>query len=268
MAAGAHRSRIRCLALVRIVASVVALAFAATVVVVVLTAGLSPDNVRISITHGHLQSAGLLWSSVNFTIEHLRRPRNDTVTFYTPAKDLTVWVSMDAHDPAGRATNVCVDGVHILDLPHAPSFEGMVDIATVNNTVATGKADKPCARWRNPGLASMQLDRWVTFDDPLMLCYISQKYGGLYDFTVMLKVDMTILYRKEEDRDTTAYTDTTHYCWPVTLGNSRRISSEAVSCKPSHAFDYASIAPVLSLRDHLTPSQRRICSTWGRVPLN
>ncbi|TKW00889.1 hypothetical protein SEVIR_8G142100v4 [Setaria viridis] len=261
MAVGKHRSIFRCLILARIVAaSVVALAFAATVVVVVLTAGLGPDNVRLSVTHGHIQSAGLLWSKQDFSIQHLRIYRNETITIYTPAKELIVWVSMDVHDPTHRAANVCVDAVHVLDMPNAPSFDGMVDIATVHNTVATGNA-QPCAPWRHNGSATMQLDRWVTVDDPLMLCYISQKYGGINDFTVMLKVNMSILYPKG-DRDTPANHTDTHYCWPVTIGNTRSTRSEAVTCKPSHNFDYASNAPVLSEGD-LTERQKWICTQYG-----
>lgn len=262
MAAGKHRSRFRCLTLARIVAaSVVALAFAATVVVVVLTAGFGPDNVRLSVTHGHIQSAGLLWSRQDLSIQHLRIYRTETMIVYTPAEELIVQVSMDAHDPTRRATNVCVDAVHVLDMPHAPSFDGMVNITTVHNTVATGNAQKPCAPWRNNGSPSMRLDRWVTVHDPLSLmrCYISQKYGGINDFTVMLKVDIRILYPKGAD-----YTDT-HYCWPVTIGNTRSTRSEAVTCKPSNGIDYASNAPVLSACDHLTQLQRYICTKWGKL---
>lgn len=266
MAAGDHRSRLRCLTLARIVAaSLVALAFTVTMVVVLLRAGVV--DLRLSVKHGHIQSAGLLWNKSDLIFKHVWRRRSDTITFYTPAKELTVWMSMDAYDTSLRATNVCVTAVHIIDMPNAPSFEDMVEIHTVNNTVATGNDHKACKKWRHPGSPSMQLDRWVTLQDPLMLCYISQKYGGVNDFTAMLKVNITIFFRPEDGIDTPPLTEI-HYCWPVTIGNTRRISqeSEAVACKPSHAIDYASIAPVLNL-SHLTATQQYICRKWGNLPL-
>lgn len=262
MAAGEHRSRFRCQTIARIfAASVVALAFAAAMVVV-LPAGLSPDNARrLSVTHGHIQSAGLLWSSKDFEMGHVWRQHNETTVYYTPAEELTMWVSMDVHDPTHRAALVCVADLHVLDMPHAPFFDGMVDIATVDNTVATGNARKPCAPWRRSESASrMQLDRWVTVNDPLMLCYISQKYGGFNDFTVMVRVDMTIFYL-DEGVDSRPANYTTYYCWPVTIGNTRRIRSEAVTCKPSQDiidFFASHTLPVLRVCD-LTPRQRQLC---------
>jgi hypothetical protein len=264
MAGGEHRSRFRCLPLARIfAASVVATAFAATVVVV-LTAGLDPANSRLSVTHGHLQSAGLLWSKRFYTIEHLKRPSNDTIIFYAPAEELTVWLSMDAHDRNADAdTTICVSAVHIIDLPHAPSLDGMLIIATKNNMVATGSPYKPCIPWRpRPGSPSrMQLDRWITFNNDDMLCYISQKYGGINDFTVILQVDMMILHAPE-GTDVAPANYTTYYCWPVTIGNvdPRRIRfKEAVTCKPKKAIDFGSYASVLNLTTDLTEIQRQIC---------
>ncbi|KAL6653247.1 hypothetical protein ACP70R_012172 [Stipagrostis hirtigluma subsp. patula] len=268
MAAGKHRIRLRCLTLARIAAaSVVALAFAATMVVVVLTAGLRSNNVRLSVTQGHILSAGPLWSAQGIHNEHLWRPLDETIAIYAPAKELTVWISMDAHDPNGRAANICVSSVHIIDMPHAPSFDGMVDIANISNMVATGSADKPCAPWhpRHNGSPFMQLDRWVPVDNPLMLCYISQKYGGVNDFTVMLKVNMTMLYKEEEGHPPENHTDT-HYCWPVKISNSRFIHSEDVTCKPSNAIDYTSDVPVLDVNRDLTPRQRFICNQWSNNP--
>lgn len=269
MAPGKHRSRIRCLALARIfAASMVALAFAATIVAVVFTAGLAPDSVRLSVTHGHIQSAELLWKRYDWKIFSLRTKRIETQVIYAPDKQLTLRVSLDAHDPTRRAAKVCVDAVRVFDMPNAPSFDGMVEIAAINNTVATGKDDQPCKPWRHNRSDTMELDRWITIatndSNPLMLCYISQKYGGVSDFTAMLKVEMKILYPHEGD----TYKPDTHYCWPVTIGNSRSTSSQPVTCKLSNAINYTSDASVLSPRTFTTRQQLNCIQYGENFPQN
>jgi hypothetical protein len=123
-----------------------------------------------------------------------------------------------------------VTAVTIFDMPNAPSFLGMVQIANLIEP----KPREVCPFYRGV------LDRWITINSTTTLDYIAKTYGGRSEFTAMLQVNTTTAIKDDTTMtgvETTYHSDT-HYCWPVTIGHSRSITAEKITCKHSRGIDY------------------------------
>ncbi|KAF6993148.1 hypothetical protein CFC21_010079 [Triticum aestivum] len=230
---GGKRTKFQCLIIARFtVATVVAvLAFAS--IVVVLTAGLRREDISLSFTHGHIQAAQVLWLKNETNLTHYPGKMDEIFTIYEPAVRVDLWVSMDAHKPACRANTTCkITTVLVFDMPNAPSFTGLTQIALINI---------------NKKLQKQSLDRWIAMTDRQTLSYIARTYGGMSQFTAMLQVNMTI------SSGVGTPTNSTQYCWPVTIGHSRSTTAKKVTCKPSHHIDYAADSVALAPPPSLGP---------------
>ncbi|XBJ14121.1 hypothetical protein VPH35_006209 [Triticum aestivum] len=230
---GGKRTKFQCIIIARFtVATVVAvLAFAS--IVVVLTAGLRRQDISLSFTHGHIQAAQVLWVKNETSLEHYRvkgkGKKDEILTSYLPAVYVDLWVSMYAHNPSSRAKTTCnITTVLVFDMPNAPSFTGLIQIALIDINHELNLTRR------------QSLDMWIPMTDRQTLSYIARTYGGMSEFTAMLQVNMTI------SSGVATPTNSTQYCWPVTIGHSRSTTAEEVTCKPSHHIDYAADSMVLA----------------------
>ncbi|KAJ1275162.1 hypothetical protein BS78_05G114900 [Paspalum vaginatum] len=234
------RKGLRCLTIARWMAAAMVAVPAVMVVLMVLTAGLRPESISVSVTHGHIQSAQLLWTKSEFILPHYRHGWNQSLPIYSAASSLDFWVSLgvvvfdaDHHNPSGGATNMScnVTTVCIFDMPNAPSFLDMVEIANIS----VGK--EICN-----GTHHRAMDRWIHVSDQDTLGYIAKTYGGVDEFTAMLRLQVAINKTvPAADAAGARWNVTSHdyYCWPVTIGHSRSTTSdEAITCKPGHHIDY------------------------------
>lgn len=219
---GGKRTKFQCLIIARFTAATVVAVLAFAGIVVVLAAGLRREDISLSLTHGHIQAAQVLWVSNPMNLSHHKPKKNAIVTSYLPVKQVDFWVSMYVHNPAGRDNMYCtITTALVIDMPNAPSFTKMTQlyIFKINYELNLSRKNS--------------LDKWFTMTDQKTLSYIARTYGGMSEFTAMLQVNMTV--RLGEGTPTPS----THYCWPVTIGHSRSTTAEAVTCKPSHNIDYA-----------------------------
>jgi len=260
MAAGGCGERrtprgLRCLTIARWIVATVVAALAATVLLLVLTVGLRSESMSISVNHGHFQVAKDLWSVHEYNLSHyLYSPdtneslpefdRNDTLAVYEAADHVDIWVSMNFQIPGCNGTDrrrpdggvvldSMVTAVSVFDMPNAPSFLGMVRIVELRQMQR-----EICHFY--PGV----LDRWIPITDNRTLDYIAKTYGGRSEFTVMVQVDTTTTTNTTRGHMET--TNNTHYCWPVTIGHSRSITAEAITCKPSRGIDYTAGSGILA----------------------
>ncbi|CAL5033888.1 unnamed protein product [Urochloa decumbens] len=228
---GGERTSLRwCLTIARCMAAAVVAALAGVVVLLVLSTGLHPESISLSVTHGHIQAAQVLWSKRELFLSHYRRYHDRNLTMYEAARSLDFWVSMNVlqRGGAGATKNCTITTVGVFDMPNAPSFLGMVKI----NTLQVNKDVCQDPHHHHPGA----LDRWITINNQSTLDYIAQTYGGMNEFTAMLQVNMTIINTSGKEESTS------HYCWPVTIGHSRSTTAEAITCKPSNNINYAADA--------------------------
>jgi hypothetical protein len=237
-----------CLTIARWIVATVVAAVAATVLLLVLTVGLRSETVSVSVNHGHFQVATSLWSTQEFNLIHYPddrqtraalppdRYRTDTLAVYRRANHVDIWVSMDFQTPgcngiprrSGFVVSSNVTTVSVFDMPNAPSFLGMVRIGTVN------VHREVCHFYHGV------LDRWIRVNNKDTLDYIAKTYGGRSEFTAMLQVNTTTAIKDDTTMtgvETTYHSDT-HYCWPVTIGHSRSITAEKITCKHSRGIDY------------------------------
>jgi hypothetical protein len=138
-------------------------------------------------------------------------------------------------NPNRRGSKVVsiVTAVTIFDMPNAPSFLGMVQIANLIEP----KPREVCPFYRGV------LDRWITINSTTTLDYIAKTYGGRSEFTAMLQVNTTTT---NTDDFTAKPKNDTHYCWPVTIGHSSRSNTaEPLACRHSRGINYAAGAAVL-----------------------
>ncbi|XBJ22114.1 hypothetical protein VPH35_000549 [Triticum aestivum] len=224
---GGKRTKFQCLIIARFTVAIVVAVLAFASIVVVLTAGLRREDISLSFTHGHIQAAQVLWLKNETYLTHYRGKMDEIFTIYEPAVRVDLWVSMDAHIPTRRANTTCnITTVLVFDMPNAPTFTGLTQIALIKI---------------NKALRKQSLDRWIPMTDKNTLSYIARTYGGMSEFTAMLQVNMTISSGVGRTP-----TNSTQYCWPVTIGHSRSTTVKKVTCKPSHHIDYAADSVALA----------------------
>ncbi|CAD6264322.1 unnamed protein product [Miscanthus lutarioriparius] len=264
-----------CLTVTRWIVATVVAALAVTVLLLVLTVGLRKESMIVSVHHGHFQVAKDLWSiDDSFNLEHYpnrqKMPpvsapapmfdRKYTLAGYKAANQVDIWVSMDFKTPGcngvpnRRRGKVVVTAVTIFDMPNAPSFLGMVQIATLIES----NPREVCPFYRGV------VDRWITITNNNTLDYIAKTYGGRSEFTAMLQVDTTTT----TDDITAKPKHDTHYCWPVTIGHSSRsTTAEPLTCKHSRGINYTAGAAVLGPPPPPPPSSPpppQICELCGQ----
>ncbi|EMS45821.1 hypothetical protein TRIUR3_07825 [Triticum urartu] len=235
MAPGGDRKRILVTALATVRYAVVAVVtvLTAAVLLMVISAVLRSEDIRISIDHGYIE-AGKLW---------LVTEADDAGAI---AMAVNLFVIMSAHNPGRRSKIACnKTTVRLLDKQN-----GYIEIFRFDLDSFTVL----------PG-ASHKLQNRLAISDGQALKYLWDQYHGQISFPVMLQLDAIITSYPVTGKKSKART---FFCWPMFMRGVIKSTLFAQDDKePSHGHELRQgigpwrLKPALSLRQ---------CGVCGELP--
>ncbi|KAG2609013.1 uncharacterized protein LOC120702419 [Panicum virgatum] len=271
------RTRFPCLDRVRYMVTAVVVVLTVAVAVMVITVIVHrPEDIELSILHGHIE-ASTLWrqSEIPFSWapryqfrrrrRHHHRPCDEikpvdnddaagssdiscagesglpsTIVTYEAAASVEFAVTLSAYNPSGRADINCTGiTLRVVD---------MSDLAR-NTTGAMEVVRFPLPRgFLVRRRSSHAVRRWVRVTDARVLAYLASTYAGRTSFPATVQVNVSVALVTTVVKRTTNPKNVNHWCSVVTVGlDEPSTTADAVRCwageEPPYLFGSVLSAP-------------------------